>query len=286
MSKKVFLCSISNVSSGACKEDCAYCTQSLHYGKNSEIYAHKTSNQVINEATNLARFGASGFCLVTSGVKLDSHKCEYIANLARELKIKLPKMLLIACCGIADLDSLRYLKQNGIDSYNHNLETAESNFSNICTTHSFQSRFETCENVLRAGLKLCSGGIFGLGESIAQRIEFLRVLKILNPHSSPINFYISNPNLPIKQPTMSKDEALECIIMAREMLSTSILMLAGGREVVFGDEQKEIFQYGIDAIVLGNYLTTSGQTPPKDIEMLKRYNLKIGNLISERRCAL
>lgn len=283
--KKVFLCSISSVSSGACGEDCAYCNQSVKYGKNAQIYRYKDKSEVLSEAQNLAKFGASGFCLVTSGKELTSKKCEYIADLAHTLKAKLPKMLLIACCGIADKESLAHLKQNGVDSYNHNLECAESYFPRICTTHSFESRFTTCQNALSVGLKLCSGGIYGVGESVAQRIELLRTLQDLNPHSSPINFYIPNASLPLANAVMSRDEALEVIIMARELLRDSILMLAGGREVVFGRNQREIFKYGIDAIVLGDYLTTHGEAPRKDIEMLSNYNLKIGNLINDRKCA-
>lgn len=283
--KKVFLCSISSVSSGACGEDCAYCNQSVKYGKNAQIYRYKDKSEVLSEAQNLAKFGASGFCLVTSGKELTSKKCEYVADLAHTLKTKLPKMLLIACCGIADRESLAHLKQSGIDSYNHNLECAESYFPRICTTHSFESRFTTCQNALSAGLKLCSGGIYGVGESVAQRIELLRALRDLNPHSSPINFYIPNASLPIANAVISRDEALEVIIMARELLRDSILMLAGGREVVFGRNQREIFKYGIDAIVLGDYLTTHGEAPRKDIEMLSNYNLKIGNLINDRKCA-
>lgn len=283
--KKVFLCSISSVSSGACGEDCAYCNQSVKYGKNAQIYRYKDKSEVLSEAQNLAKFGASGFCLVTSGKELTSKKCEYVAELAHTLKAKLPKMLLIACCGIADRESLAHLKQSGVDSYNHNLECAESYFPRICTTHSFAERFETCQNALSAGLKLCSGGIYGVGESVEQRIELLRALRDLNPHSSPINFYIPNVSLPLANAIMSRDEALEVIIMARELLRDSILMLAGGREVVFGRNQREIFKYGIDAIVLGDYLTTHGEAPKADIEMLSNYNLKIGNLINDRKCA-
>lgn len=286
MQKKVFLCSISNVSSGACKEDCAYCHQSIKYGKNAEIYRYKQESEVLNEALHLAKFGASGFCLVTSGLKIDSKKCDYIAKIATSIKKRLPRMLVIACCGIANKDELAFLKKNGVDSYNHNLETAESYFDNICTTHSFKMRFETCENALSVGLKLCSGGIYGLGENLSQRIELLRALRSLNPHSSPINFYIPHKNLPLKNEIISRDEAIETIILVREMLKDSIIMLAGGREMVFGGEQREIFQYGIDAIVLGDYLATSGDSPKKDIAMLESYHLKIGNLIADRKCVV
>lgn len=284
MHKKVFLCSISNVLSGACEEDCAYCTQSAKYGKNAQIHRYKDKSEVLSEAQNLAKFGASGFCLVTSGRELTSKKCEYIAELAREIKAKLPKMLLIACCGIADKASLAHLKASGVDSYNHNLECAESYFAKICTTHSFESRIQTCQNALSVGLKLCSGGIYGVGESVDERIELLKTLKNLNPHSSPINFYIPNPALPLPNAVISRDEALEVIIMARELLRDSILMLAGGREVVFGRNQREIFAYGIDAIVLGDYLTTQGEAPRADIEMLSNYGLKIGHLVNDRKC--
>lgn len=289
MAKKVFLCSISNVLNSGCAEDCAYCNQSVKYGKNAQITGYKPKSEVLSEAQNLAKFGASGFCLVTSGRDLTSKKCEYIAELAYEIKARLPKMLLIACCGIADKASLAHLKASGVDSYNHNLECAESYFAKICTTHSFESRIQTCQNALSVGLKLCSGGIYGLGESVAQRIELLKTLKSLNPHSSPINFYIpnitlSNATLPLANAVISRDEALEVIIMARELLRDSILMLAGGREVVFGREQREIFAYGIDAIVLGDYLTTSGEAPKADIEMLSNYGLKIGHLVNDRKC--
>lgn len=284
MHKKVFLCSISNVLNGGCAEDCAYCNQSTKYGKNTKSTGYKPKSEVLSEAQNLAKFGASGFCLVTSGRDLDSKKCEYIAELAREIKARLPKMLLIACCGIADKASLAHLKASGVDSYNHNLECAESYFAKICTTHSFESRIQTCQNALSVGLKLCSGGIYGVGESVAQRIELLKTLKSLNPHSSPINFYIPNPALPLPNAVISRDEALEVIIMARELLRDSILMLAGGREVVFGRNQREIFTHGIDAIVLGDYLTTSGEAPKADIEMLSNYGLKIGHLVNDRKC--
>ena len=282
--KKIYLCSISNVSSGACAEDCAYCTQSARYHTNAPVYRNKPQNIVLEEARRLSLLGASGFCLVTSGRGLDDKKCDYIASLAKALKSALPKMLLIACCGEADEASLRYLKKSGIDSYNHNLETAESHFGRICSTHSFASRYQTCQNALRAGLNLCSGGIFGIGESFAQRLEFLKALRSLSPHSTPLNFFIANENLPIKTPRLSREEALECIVLAREMLPEAILMLAGGREVVFGENQREIFECGIDSIVLGDYLTVGGELPHKDIAMLGGYGLKIGHLMQDRRC--
>lgn len=280
MKKEIFLCSINNVSSGGCSEDCAYCTQSAHYQTGVARYKYKSAKAVISEAKELKKYGMVGYCLVTSGRGLDSQKCDHIASLASELKKEIPDLHLIACCGRADEDSLKYLKQNGVDTYNHNLETAQSFFSKICTTHSWEERFETCENTLRAGLGLCSGGIFGLGEQIEHRIELLKALRSLSPHSMPINFFIPNPHLPIKENVLSRKEALECILLSKEYLPYARLMIAGGRERVFGEDQKEMFDLGVNAVVLGNYLTTSGETPQKDLEMMKSYGLEIMDIES------
>lgn len=275
MNKEIFLCSISNVSSGGCSEDCAYCTQSARHNTGVARYKYKDIQEVIKEAKELKKYGMVGFCLVTSGRGLDEKKCEYIASLAQGIKKEISDIHLIACCGRADLDKLKYLKKSGIDSYNHNLETSQKFFSKICSTHTWEERFETCENALRADLGLCSGGIFGLGEGWEDRIELLKSLRELSPHSMPINFFIPNPNLPIKQEKMSVEEALECITLCREYLPNARLMIAGGREVVFGENQKCMFDSGIDAIVLGNYLTTAGESPKRDLDMLKSYGLGV-----------
>lgn len=275
MEKEIFLCSISNVSSGGCSEDCFYCTQSAHYDTGVTRYKYKESKQVIQEAKELKKYGMVGFCLVTAGRGLDHKKCDYIASLAYAIKKEIQDIHLIACCGRADEESLKYLKQNGIDTYNHNLETAQSFFSQICTTHPWEERFETCENTLRAGLGLCSGGIFGLGEEFSHRLEFLKALRSLSPHSMPINFFIPHSALPIKREVLSQDEALECILLCKEYLPKARLMIAGGREKVFGKDQKKMFELGINGIVLGNYLTTSGETPSEDLLMLEEYGLDV-----------
>ncbi|MCH5313902.1 MAG: biotin synthase [Helicobacter sp.] len=270
-SNEIFLCSICNVSSGDCPEDCKYCTQSAHYGTEIQKYKNKPIDRILQEARALREYGALGFCLVTAGRSLESDKCEYIAKAANAIKEADLGLHIIACCGSADLDSLKYLKKNGVDSYNHNLETSKDFFPHICSTHTWLERFETCENTLKAELGLCSGGIFGLGESWGDRIELLKSLQILSPHSSPINFYIANDALPLPMQTLSKDEALECVVLAREFLPNARLMIAGGREVVFGDNQKPLFEAGINAVVLGDYLTTDGKAPKDDVAMIESY---------------
>lgn len=269
--KEIFLCSICNVTSGNCAEDCKYCTQSSHYHTNIPTYKNKPIESILQEARSLKEYGALGFCLVTSGRGLDSKKCEYIAQAARAIKEADLGLHIIACCGRADVDSLKYLKANGVDSYNHNLETSKNFFPHICSTHTWNERFETCENALKAELGLCSGGIFGLGESWEDRIDMLKTLQILTPHSSPINFYIANPNLPIDALKLSKEEALDCVALAREFLPKTRLMIAGGREHIFGEDQKNLFECGINAVVLGDYLTTKGEAPKRDVERILSY---------------
>ena len=251
--KKIFLYSINNVFCGSDKKDSA-----------------KPKEEVIEEIKALAKFGVSGFYLFTPS--LDSNNCEYVAALASSIKAKLSHIFLIACGNRANIESLKYLKANGIDSYNHNLESVI--YSDL------DSRIETCQNILSAGLKLCSGVIFGLGENMEQRIELLKLLKDLNPYSSSINFFIpKKTSLALK-----KNEALECIILAREILRDSILILADGREEIFNQNQKEIFTYGIDAIVLRDCINT--EILNKDLLMLRKYNLKIGHILQDRHCGV
>lgn len=273
--QEIFLCTICNVSSGSCAEDCAYCTQSAKYNADIERYKYKPIPQILEEAKRASENGALGFCLVTSGRELDNKRTEYIAQAARAIVESRLHLHLIGCSGIASVEALRELKSAGIASYNHNLEASRNFFPKICTTHSFEERYETCENALKAGLGLCSGGIFGMGEGWQDRMDLLYALQTLNPHSVPINFFIPNPALPLTQEILSQEEALECVKLAREYLPNVRLMIAGGRERVFGENQKALFECGINAVVLGDYLTTKGNTPKDEIERIKSYGYGI-----------
>ena len=139
--REIFLCAINNVQSGGCGEDCKFCTQSIRHGADIERYGYKKTETVILEAKKAYSYGAAGYCLVTAGKNLDSKKTEYIARLAHALKKEIPSINLIACNGTAETEQLRYLKKHGFDSYNHNLETSESYYPEICTTHSWDERY-------------------------------------------------------------------------------------------------------------------------------------------------
>lgn len=275
MNKSIFLCSISNISSGSCAEDCGFCTQSAKHHADIETYKYKSIDQIVLEAKAVTSYGALGFCLVTSGLGLNDKKLSFVCEAAKAVKAKFPGIHLIACNGIASIEQLKELKNAGIDSYNHNLETSKAFYNTICSTHSWESRYQTCLNVKESGLTLCSGGIFGLGESEEDRVSFIQSIKELSPSTMPLNFYHPNPALPLKAKPLSEEEALAIITQVKSELPQTMLMVAGGREITFKSRQCDIFKAGADAIVIGDYLTTKGQPPTKDLEMIEALEYEI-----------
>ncbi len=269
MSKKIFLCAISNISSGHCLEDCRFCTQSVRYGATIDRFYHKPVETIVEEAKAARERSAVGFCLVTAGKGLDEKTLRFVCEAAEAVKKAVPELNIIACNGTADLAQLRILRDHGVGSYNHNLETSERFYPEICTTHGWQERYETCENVKKAELNLCTGGIFGLGEPMEERIALLEAVASLEPVSVPINFYHPNEALPLEGKTLPIEEALEMIRLARRILPKQRLMIAGGRQVTFKERDREIFAAGADAIVIGDYLTTSGSDPMRDHRMIR-----------------
>ena len=273
---KIFLCAINNILSGTCLEDCKFCTQSVRYRADIERYSYKTTQQIVSEAQKAKALGALGYCLVTAGKGLDDKKTEFVAKTAREIKSQVPNLNLIACNGTATLEQLKYLKESGVDSYNHNLETSENYYPQICQTHGWQERYQTCLDAKTANLTLCSGGIFGMGESHQDRVDLLDSIASLEPESTPLNFYHPNRALPIKSRTISRAEALEIIKKARGLLGEDrLLMVAGGRELLFSGYESEMFKAGCNSIVIGDYLTTVGESPNRDLETLDRLGYEI-----------
>ena len=280
MQDKIFLCSICNINSGTCKEDCKFCSQSVRYKADIERYKQKNIQDILSEAKSARDNGALGFCLVTSDKGLNDKTLKFVCDTAKVLTKEVPQLRLIACNGTASLEQLLTLKEAGIKAYNHNLETSREFYPQICTTHPWDERNETCQNVNKSGLVLISGGIFGLGETQNDRVSMLESLKSLNPTSVPINFYHHNEALELKPNTLDIDEALSLIKLTREMLcDAERIMIAGGREMMFGERQNEIFKYGANSIVIGNYLTTSGRMMSKDLDMLKSLDLDIAKKV-------
>lgn len=274
--EEIFLCAICNVESGTCNEDCKFCTQSVRYKADIQRYTLKSIEQIVLEAAKARANGAVGFCLVTAGLGLTEKKTKFIAQAARAINKENLGLRLIACNGTATVEQLKELKAAGISNYNHNLETSRDFYPTICTTHSWDERYQTCLNVKAAGLKLVCGGIFGMGETQEDRISMLEAINSLDPMNVPLNFFHPNEALPIVKNTINREEAFDLITLARKMIPNAHkIMVAGGRELMFGDEQYEIFKRGANAFVIGDYLTTTGRTPKDDVEALESYGYKI-----------
>jgi biotin synthase len=272
----IFLCAINNILSGTCQEDCKFCTQSVRYHADIERYNYKEIAQIVEEAKAAKKHGALGYCLVTAGKGLDDKKVDFVARAAKAVKAEVEGLHLIACNGTANKEQLTYLKAHGIDSYNHNLETSERYYAEICQTHTWSERYETCVQVKSVGLALCSGGIFGMGEEKEDREELLKAIASLSPESTPLNFYHPNPALPIKTRNITREEAIEIIQKARTLLGENqLLMVAGGRELLFNGYEDEMFKAGANSMVIGNYLTTEGLSPNKDKQMLESLGYEV-----------
>jgi len=280
--KTIYLCAISNIESGTCNEDCKFCAQSVKYKADIERYKRKDIDTIVEDAKKASANQAVGFCLVTAGKGLTDERLEFVARTAHAVKKQNLGLKIIACNGTASLEQLKELKKAGVDNYNHNLETSREFYPQIVTTHTWDERYETCENVHRADLKLISGGIFGLGESDENRISMIKSIASLKPMNVPINFFHPNKALPLVENSIDKKKAFELIKLVKKMNPDSHkIMVAGGRELMFGEDQYRIFEYGANAVVIGDYLTTKGNAAHKDIEMLEKNGYKIATVCSQ-----
>lgn len=274
----IYLCAICNIESGTCNEDCKFCTQSVKYKADIQRYKKKAIEDIVQEAKQARKNKAIGFCLVTAGKGLTEDRLEFVCEAAKAVKKENLGLKLIACNGTATLEQLMQLKEAGIENYNHNLESSKEYYKNICTTHTWEERYQTCLNVKEAGLNLVCGGIFGLGESQEDRISMINSIASLEPKNVPMNFFHPNEALPIVENTISKEEAFELIELTRQMIPDAHkIMIAGGRELMFKEDEYEIFKHGANSIVIGNYLTTKGKDVLSDIQDLEKLGYSIAD---------
>lgn len=272
--KRIKFCSIINAQSGACSEDCRFCAQSAHYPTSAEIYPLVDPEEIKNAAQKARDKGAAGFSIVMSGKGVVEGKDfsilqETVAGLRDE------KSYLCASLGALDIVRARQLKESGLKRYHHNLETAGSFFSEICTTHSYEDKLRTIRKVKNAGLEVCSGGIFGLGESWEQRIEMAFTLRELAVDSIPINFLNPVKGTPLgTRPLLSPLEALRIISVYRFIFPDKDITVCGGRERTLRDMQSYMFYAGANGAMLGNYLTTQGRPADEDRQMVKDLGLR------------
>ncbi|MEA3354264.1 MAG: biotin synthase [Campylobacterota bacterium] len=279
----IYLCAICNIESGTCNEDCKFCTQSVKYKADIERYKRKDIDTIVQEAKKARENKAIGFCLVTAGKGLTEDRLKFVCQAARAVKKENLGLKIIACNGTATLEQLQELKKAGVDNYNHNLETSREFYDKICTTHDWDERYETCKNVTKAGLKLVCGGIFGLGETQEDRVSMLKSIASLEPVNVPINFFHPNKALPIVENSISKEEAFKLIELTKQMVPNAHkIMAAGGRELMFGKDQYKIFDHGCNSIVIGNYLTTKGNSALRDIEAIESLGYNIAETCEDK----
>ncbi|WP_456324585.1 biotin synthase BioB [Desulfonauticus submarinus] len=267
------LCSIVNARSGKCSEDCAFCAQSKFYSTSAPVYPFKSPSELICLGNNLAKTPVKRYSLVTSGKGLELKEIEKVIDVLGALKNKIK---LCASLGILSLKDLTSLKKAGLNRYHHNLETSASFFPKICSTHTYEERILTIKRAKEAGLSVCSGGVFGLGESISQVIELALTLKDLKVDAIPLNFLIPIPGTPLEKANfLTPLYCLKIIAIFRYILPDKEIIVCGGRKQNFGSLHPLVFLAGASGIMTGNYLTKSGFSLDEDLNLLKSLQFHI-----------
>ncbi|MDR2346923.1 MAG: biotin synthase BioB [Planctomycetaceae bacterium] len=288
----VDLCAIINIKSGHCSMNCRFCAQSGHYKTGINVYPLRDTNDLISSTRTIWQKGVHRVGWVASGCKLSSADLDNVLKAADELfthrqKLKSYESLSAdnsnrnnnetefhgeLCCasfGQLDTESLKRLKASGFSHYHHNLETSERFYPSICTTQRWQDRLATLNRVLELGWEVCSGGIFGLGETWEDRIQLAQTLKKLDVKSVPLNFYNAIEGTPLSsREPLSADECLRIVALFRIILQKASLRICGGRPKIFGERVKELFHAGADSLMTGNYATTNGISPEHDRKLI------------------
>lgn len=270
----VRLCSIVNAKSGLCSQDCSFCSQSRVSTAKIETYPLLSAEEILQRARTAKEAGAREFSIVTSGQGLKSRK--EIEEVGAAIEAINEELGLETCVsvGIIPRGTIEYFKTKGLKSFHHNLETSRSFFPNVCTTHDYDEDVGTVRDAKNAGLWVCCGGIFGLGESKEDRVELAMTLRDLDVDSIPLNFLNPIPGTPAwGKKELDPFSCLKIIAMMRLVNPGKEIIVCGGREVNLRELQCLIFPAGASGTMLGNYLTTRGRPQEEDIRMLEDLGL-------------
>jgi biotin synthase len=274
--RDVKFCAIVAAKVGGCSEDCKFCAQSAHYPEAPAAKQDQlTDQQVLDSAWHAAQVGADSFGIVNSGRGPTRRELEdWLKPIMMKIAVE-GKTRACATLGALTPETAKFLYDCGIRRINHNLETSERHYPNIVSTHPFSERVNTLRIAKEAGLSLCSGGIFGMGEEWIDRLDMMFMLRELGVDVMPINFLNAIHGTPLEnQPKLPPMECLKIIAISRFILPDKELKVAGGREVVLRDLQSWIFFAGADSTMIGNYLTTYGRKPEMDHQMVMDLGLK------------
>ncbi len=266
---------IISLKTGGCPEDCHFCSQSgLFTSPVRSAWLDVPS--LVEAAKQTAKTGATEFCIVAAVRGPDERLMAQVAAGIEAIRNEVD--IHIACSlGMLSTDQVEQLSAMGVHRYNHNLETARSFFTNVVTTHTWEERWSTLQMVREAGMEVCCGGILGMGESLEQRAEFAANLADLDPHEVPLNFLNPRPGTPFGDlEVLPATEALKAVAAFRLALPRTMLRFAGGREITLGDlGAKKGILGGINAVIVGNYLTTLGRPAESDLELLEDLQMPI-----------
>jgi biotin synthase len=277
---KVGLCAIVNAKSGICGEDCRFCAQSVQTrGAAVRVHGLLPTRTIVERAQKAEKAGATSFSIVTAGRRIASEREMDEIEVALRGIARSTRLRRCASLGFMDEPHLRRLQRAGLQRYHHNLETSRSYFPALCTTHTFEQKLATLRAAKAAGLSVCSGGIFGVGETPDQRVELADSLRQIGVDAVPINFLDPRPGTPLEaQPPLAVEECLGIIAVFRLMLPTAEIIVMGGRDVQLGIMKSSIFRAGANGTIIGDYLTTEGSGPDEVLTMLASQGLSTGRI--------
>jgi len=266
---EIDFCSLLNVKSGRCSEDCVFCAQSGRYKTEAPIYPLLDVDRIVEEARQAQEKGTGRFCLISSGRQLSDGEFETILSALGRIR-KETTLDLDCSLGTLSEERAEALRKVGVTRYNHNVETSESHFPKICSTHSFGDRVKTIEVLKDRGFSICCGGIVGLGESPQQRLELAFSLRQLGIDCIPFNILNPRPGTPLEHSeSIPPMEIIKTIALFRLILPRGTLKIAGGREANLRDLQSLALVAGANGLILGNYLTTLGRSAGDDLAMVR-----------------
>lgn len=271
MSSNIEFCSLVNAKNGRCSENCRYCAQSAHYKTEITCYPLIDKKEVIKAALEAKENGVIRFAAVTSGRSPKKEELKKILEFIDEIN-KIEGIKSCASLGILTEEQVKQLKEHGLSRYHHNINTSESYYNEICTTHSWRERFNTCRLVKKYGMSLCCGVILGMGESIEQRIETALELAQIQPDSIPINILMPIKGTPFEnyEDKIDEENVLRTLAVFKIANPKSVLRFCGGRMRLSSENQELALKTCVEGIMTGNYLTTTGKSPAEDIETVKK----------------
>jgi biotin synthase len=269
--------SLVNAKSGACPEDCAFCSQSARFDTGVDVYPFLDVDEVVAAAHATRDAGATQLCIVVAVRGPEERLLRKVLEAVEAVHAETG--LEVACSlGLLTREQAERLATAGVHRYNHNLETCRAVFPSICSTHSYEDRVDTARLTREVGMELCCGGILGMGETLEQRVDFAFELAALRPCEVPVNLLDPRPGTPLgDRPLLSPREALQAIALFRLVMPATILRLAGGRERVLGELQALGLLAGANALIVGNYLTTTGRPPEADVALLEALGMPIAD---------